>query len=337
MAQRLAATRSGSHAATASPALSGQNNPGLSTDTFSTADSVHTQDDSVVDTVYECQRGLHLLGVPMFSAKMLNPIDLPPWSTENNKLSLTDVNLYQLPDPLWQWTSDNWQIDMSGNVDEDGWQYATTFQSARWHGANKRPWKAFVRRRKWVRQRRLLTQSTDEDADASVGSSGVDSIDFSSVLELAHQMHSDRERLQVLKEYFGTKGFVLPTVPEVAELLGYFIFDLSRHRAVELIAEAGIFSASMLRSFLEQLDYYSLVRSATPPQGRLLRSQRRRAYSAVSTPTVARSFSHSSTSVAHAVQTSPPPPWHPLRRSSIINALAPLQRRSSPRVLTNHA
>ncbi|CAG8586500.1 3918_t:CDS:2, partial [Dentiscutata heterogama] len=46
-----------------------------------------------------------------------------------------------------------WLIDMSGDVDEEGWEYAPDFHCSCWHGCYK-PLRSFVRRRRWIRLRR---------------------------------------------------------------------------------------------------------------------------------------------------------------------------------------
>lgn len=45
-----------------------------------------------------------------------------------------DISNYQLPDPMWEWVSENWMIDMTEDVDEAGWQYAFNFHGAVWRG-----------------------------------------------------------------------------------------------------------------------------------------------------------------------------------------------------------
>jgi hypothetical protein len=59
----------------------------------------------------------------------------------------------QVPDPSWEWSWKTWYVDMSYDVDEEGWQYSFSFASRfSWHGTH--PWfHSFVRRRRWLRQR----------------------------------------------------------------------------------------------------------------------------------------------------------------------------------------
>ncbi|KAJ2466795.1 hypothetical protein GGI03_001916 [Coemansia sp. RSA 2337] len=80
-------------------------------------------------------------------------MDPPPWCDAQMELTLPNVHSFQLPDPSWQWVSPRWLIDMTQDVDEDGWQYASRFSSsATWHGRHSA--QGFVRRRRWLRLRR---------------------------------------------------------------------------------------------------------------------------------------------------------------------------------------
>ncbi|KAJ1944856.1 hypothetical protein GGF37_001995, partial [Kickxella alabastrina] len=107
------------------------------------------------DVLFECQRGFNFLGKANFSTKLLHPMDPPPWCDPSMKLTLPNVHSFQLPDPSWEWVSPRWLIDMTLDVDEDGWQYATRFSNATWHGRHSAA-KSFVRRRRWLRLRRRL-------------------------------------------------------------------------------------------------------------------------------------------------------------------------------------
>lgn len=51
----------------------------------------------------------------------------------------------------WRWAT-NWRIDGEGDVDHEGWEYATDFRGFSWHAKNRKL-RDFVRRRRWVRLR----------------------------------------------------------------------------------------------------------------------------------------------------------------------------------------
>jgi len=57
----------------------------------------------------------------------------------------------------WRWRQDRWYVDMRGDVDDEGWEYAFYWNGrynwvgGNWHG--KAVWfHGYVRRRKWVRE-----------------------------------------------------------------------------------------------------------------------------------------------------------------------------------------
>lgn len=110
-------------------------------------------DDTFVDILYENQRGSFFCGIPLYSANSLLNFDPSPWQTSTFKDSQVNVTNAQLPDPSWAWAWRTWYVDMSYDVDEEGWQYSFTFSpSYAWHGTH--PWfHSFVRRRRWLRKR----------------------------------------------------------------------------------------------------------------------------------------------------------------------------------------
>ena len=111
--------------------------------------------DTAIDMLYENQRGAFFCGLPLFSSASLLNFDPPAWLNGEGKPSPVNVNDAQLPDGSheWQWAWPSWFVDMSTDVDEEGWQYSFMFQNKfAWHGTH--PWFfSFVRRRRWIRKR----------------------------------------------------------------------------------------------------------------------------------------------------------------------------------------
>lgn len=113
-----------------------------------------------IDVLYENQRGSFFLGIPLYSHSSLLNFDPSPWVTKDFKDSPVNITNAQVPDPSWQWAWKRWYVDMSADVDEEGWQYSFSFGGRFvWHGTH--PWfHSFVRRRRWLRRR--VKKSADQ-------------------------------------------------------------------------------------------------------------------------------------------------------------------------------
>jgi hypothetical protein len=110
--------------------------------------------ESHIDILYENQRGWFVFGIPLFSSKALwnLRIDPSPWIDAKFRPSAVNITNAQVPDPSWVWDWKSWYVDMSLDVDEEGWQYSLLFKGSAWHGNH--PWfHSFVRRRRWLRRR----------------------------------------------------------------------------------------------------------------------------------------------------------------------------------------
>ncbi|OJJ51446.1 hypothetical protein ASPZODRAFT_148724 [Penicilliopsis zonata CBS 506.65] len=131
---------------------------------------------SELDVLYENQRGWFFFGIPLYSHSSLLNFDPSAWVTRDLKDSAVNIMNAQLPDPSWEWVWKTWYVDMSGDIDEQGWQYAFSFASSSWHGTH--PWfHSFVRRRRWVRLRAKRTSKTN----------GRERSEF----EMAHRLNED--------------------------------------------------------------------------------------------------------------------------------------------------
>lgn len=122
-----------------------------------TSRSDRTTPRSQLDILYENQRGWFFFGIPLYSQSSLLNFDPSAWTTQDRRASPVDITNAQLPDPSWEWAWRTWYVDMSGDVDEQGWQYSFSFGSTQWHGTH--PWfHSLVRRRRWVRLRAKIPE-----------------------------------------------------------------------------------------------------------------------------------------------------------------------------------
>lgn len=125
------------------------------------------KEDTFVDILYENQRGSFFCGIPLYSGKSLLNFDPSPWQTSTFKDSPVNITNAQLPDPSWAWAWRTWYVDMSYDVDEEGWQYSFNFNPRyAWHGTH--PWfHSFVRRRRWLRKRvKIRSEKGNRDPDS---------------------------------------------------------------------------------------------------------------------------------------------------------------------------
>ncbi|PWW72413.1 hypothetical protein C7212DRAFT_287717 [Tuber magnatum] len=121
-----------------------------------------------IDILYENQRGVFVCGIPLFSSKGLLNLDPAPWQNGLFRDSAVSIVNAQLPDPSWAWAWKTWYVDMTQDVDEEGWTYSFSFNPAfSWHG-NHVWFHSFVRRRRWLRKR--IKISYDPDFSSREGS-----------------------------------------------------------------------------------------------------------------------------------------------------------------------
>lgn len=144
------------------------------------------QADSVIDILFENERGGFLCGIPLFSAKALGNLDPAAWTNHLGKASATNPSNAQVPDPSWRWVWKDWSINKEDNVDEDGWQYSFAFSKKfSWHRGSW--WNSFVRRRAWTRKR-VKKPPRQAEREVSVLSAAYFSV------HSAHDEHATQQR-----------------------------------------------------------------------------------------------------------------------------------------------
>lgn len=106
----------------------------------------------------------------------------------------------------------DWLADMTGDVDEAGWEYAFSFRGSVWHG-NYTHMRSFARRRKWIRLRRRRVMDEDHSvqgdeavsihtAEAATNDGREESASDreAQVFERLKACRLDRERLKILDD-----------------------------------------------------------------------------------------------------------------------------------------
>ncbi|KAJ9085141.1 hypothetical protein DSO57_1016818 [Entomophthora muscae] len=244
------------------------------------------------DVLYENQRGFYFLGIPKFSANLLNPLDPPAWCDRFGKGVSTDIQTYSLPDPTWEWVTDKWLVDMSGDVDPNGWQYAFRFRQRNWRGDAK-AFHNFVRRRRWIRLRRkkpnhdnfmgsygvpdniLEHQPMTPSSINSIVTSGSSSIEPESTGKAPsdltlHLMSSrvDREKLAIIQKEISQRKTPF-TKLEIEEILNCMEYESSRKRLQQLIDEHTAECAALLDLTTQTTESPSLEYSNLSSQLRL--------------------------------------------------------------------
>ncbi|EFQ97571.1 meiotically up-regulated 65 protein [Nannizzia gypsea CBS 118893] len=238
-----------------------------------TAEELQPQSQSEIDVLYENQRGWFFFGKPIFSQNSLLNLDPPAWMTATFEKSPVTIANAQVPDPSWEWDWKTWYVDMSYDVDEEGWQYSFSFASKfSWHGTH--PWCfSFVRRRRWLRRRVRRSKHRPEKGIVGYGLPGscehsiltageagttytgqlsrisqdeweetVAPEDITNVAILSKAMRIstlDRERIDAVREFVhrGGDGLVL-LEDKMPELLSMLLFHSSRRELVKLLKQS---------------------------------------------------------------------------------------------------
>lgn len=66
-------------------------------------DQKQNRRESVIDILYENERGGFLCTIPLFSGRALGNLDPSPWTNIAQKTSATNITNAQVPDPSWEW------------------------------------------------------------------------------------------------------------------------------------------------------------------------------------------------------------------------------------------
>ncbi|RMZ86373.1 hypothetical protein DV736_g6401, partial [Chaetothyriales sp. CBS 134916] len=236
-----------------------------------TCDKKKTQKGPVaeIDVLYENQRGSFLFGMPLYSHSSLLNFDPAAWVTKDLKDSPVDITNAQVPDLTWEWAWKSWYVDMSFDVDEEGWQYSFAFgKNSIWHGNH--PWfHSFVRRRRWLRQRiktghgplssaklNALTTAHNLTSDyftihpareRSPGSNNPDSCiserrdeveelpedmkDVGSLMQALKFARTDREKIDMVKKFINDGVQELAYLKQVIpEIMSFFVFQHSKQQ-----------------------------------------------------------------------------------------------------------
>lgn len=235
---------------------------------------------------------MFICGIPLFSSKGLLNFDPPAWQSRHFAPSLVDILTAQLPDPSWAWAWRSWYVDMTSDVDEEGWTYSFSFSPAfSWHGTHI--WfHSFVRRRRWLRKRVKVPHDnsrepsphglnsdyftihtagrplggpgwTWQDAD---GDGREDSAlppdripDVPALMRALRTCRLDREKVAAVKAFLNDGGDEVVYLPErVPEVMDLMIFQASRRELLALLAErAGPEAVSVAEKEVRRREYWS--------------------------------------------------------------------------------
>ncbi|RMD42053.1 hypothetical protein DV735_g3097, partial [Chaetothyriales sp. CBS 134920] len=231
-----------------------------------------------IDVLYENQRGSFLFGLPLYSHSSLMHFDPAAWVTKDFKDSPVDITNAQVPDVTWEWAWKSWYVDMSDDVDEQGWQYSFAFgKNAIWHGNH--PWfHSFVRRRRWLRKRvkkglrpyssaKLTGLSNAHHLtpdyftihtarQRSAGSKNADTSttapqdeveqppeDLRHIGSLLHALklaRIDREKIEMVKKFVNEGGQELVYLKQaIPEIMSLFVFQSSRQQVLTYLELAA--------------------------------------------------------------------------------------------------
>ena len=213
----------------------------------------HSQE-ILMDSIYQNERGFKEQSKWSFSKKQLLPTDPSPFSTLENKFSV-DIR-FITPPPSFTWVSD-WMLDLNGNVDEQGWSYATSFKGV-WESNVPPKATVVVRRRKWTRMRRIITTTMPgvlNKADKMSGKDdGISSVNDATVTELVQREDIDRKRIDALRKVINDTTM---TAEVIGAILEEFDYEGSRLDACILFKNILKQDQRLLLVAINSLRFYS--------------------------------------------------------------------------------
>ncbi|KAI9789111.1 MAG: hypothetical protein M1816_006361 [Peltula sp. TS41687] len=242
-----------------------------------------------LDILYENQRGAFFCGLPLYSRNSLLNLDPAPWTNAAFKDSPVDIMTAQPPDPSWDWAWRSWYVDMSADVDEEGWEYSFSFaRYFSWHGTH--PWfHSFVRRRRWLRKRVKRPQKEEGDNDGGPGSQNTgdnsngsqrrgsstlwtksksrlshigtdvdiqEIRDFDSLMAALRSGRIDREKIEAVSVFLDQAGQDLSLLADhMPEIMSLFVFQASRRQLVARLQRTFDAASENMKHRSEHEDY----------------------------------------------------------------------------------
>lgn len=223
--------------------------------------------ETVIDILYENERGGFLCGAALFSEAALGGLDATPWTNAYHNPSPTSIHTATVPDPSWEWVWPEWHINHQDGMDEGGWEYSFAYSKKfSWHGPKW--WNSFVRRRAWIRKRAkkntedvsadmhmlntdyfLIRPSSTKQSYGSLASSKApskapsmsqvssvsgeplkipDIQDTETLMRILRKARIDREKLEAVDNYLENGLDLEHMQEEMHEIMGTFVFQASR-------------------------------------------------------------------------------------------------------------
>ncbi|KAL8779883.1 MAG: hypothetical protein Q9194_001204 [Teloschistes cf. exilis] len=197
--------------------------------------------DTVIDILYENQRGWFLFGIPLYSANSLLNLDPAPWQTSEFKDSAVNITNAQVPDPSWEWAWRTWRVKRhsstiiggKGTLKESHQLNADYFTI---HGAKRE------RSPESSQEATLANRSSYTGYDGHESDSDQDVNDIPNVIALLAVLKKasvDREDIAAVRTFLAQGGDELHYLADkMDEIMGLLIYQSSRQQLFNNIVEA---------------------------------------------------------------------------------------------------